>query len=67
MWMSGVAGAFPAPQAVCHSRFWELNFHSVSVRKELLGTQGGVEILLKDLGFTLAHSENKFRNDEIIR
>lgn len=58
--------SIPNPQAVCYSKFWKLSFHSVSVRKEELVTQGGVAILLKDLGFTLLHSEEKFWNYEII-
>lgn len=65
--MSGVSGAFPSPQALCYSRFWELSFHSVNVRKGLLVTQGGVAMLLKDLGFTLVHNEDKLWNYEIIR
>jgi len=65
--MSGVLGASPSPLTVCYSRFCKLSFPSVSVGKGLLLTQGGVAILLKDLGITLVHNEDKFWNDEITR
>lgn len=64
--MSGISVTFLSPQAVCYSRFWELSFHSVSVRKGLLLTQGGITMLLIDLGFTPVLNEDKFWNYEIV-